>query len=78
MALLHDLVELGGQDLAGHRSGHQARDLLHGLEIRPARLGDQGRIGGDAVDHAPFEAGLDLFHVSGIEKELHLKSLRVG
>ena len=28
-------------------------------------------IGGDAVDHAPFEAGLDLFDFSGIEKEFH-------
>ena len=73
--LRHDLVVLGRQHLARDRAGHQLRDLLDGRQVRLAGLGDQRRVGGDAVDHAPLEAGLDLFDLRGIEEEFHGRAL---
>ena len=70
-ALVQHAVEVRGQHLAADGARHQFRDLLDRRQVRLALPGDQARVRGDAVDHAPFQAGLDLSCVRGVEKELH-------
>ena len=64
---------VGGEHLARYRPAlsDQLGDLLDGGQIGLALLGDQAGVGGDAVDHAPFEAGGDFLDVRGVEEEEH-------
>ena len=39
--------------------------------VDAAGLREEGRVGGDAVEHAPAGDGPDLFDVGGVEEDLH-------
>src|SRR5713226_8609165 len=71
IAFLDHALEVDGHDLEAHVARHDRADLLDQRPERPLLLGDQRRVGGDAVDHADGHAFLDLCHVRGVEKDLH-------
>src|SRR5690606_5700988 len=73
-SLAHHLVSGGGDHFAAHGTLHDAADLLHDLPGIPARLREQRRVGGGAVDHAERRQRLDVLDVAGIDKQFHRPS----
>ena len=64
--------------IGGHHLGadlavlHDVADFDDMFAKGPLFLGDQGRIRGDAVDHAKGHPLPDLFEVCSIEKKFHV------
>ena len=71
-------LDVLGDDLGGDRAAGDRADLLEDLLVGPAGgLGEQRRVGGHAVEHAPAGDGADLFDVRGVQEDLHGGRLRV-
>src|SRR2546427_5500989 len=76
-ALLDHPLEVGGDDLEAHVARHDRADLLDQRPEGPLLLGDERRVGRDAVDDAERDAFLELADARRIEKDLHGALLRV-
>ncbi|MNI50910.1 hypothetical protein D3C73_1056030 [compost metagenome] len=71
VALLDHGLEIGGHGLGRDRPLDQGADFGDDLGDVPTRLGDQARIGGDAVHHPGGQQVFDDGDVGGVEKEFH-------
>jgi hypothetical protein len=70
-ALLHHGVEVRRGDLGRDGPGDQLGDLGDRLQEVASGFGDQGRIGGDAVDQARVGELAEEVDFGGVEEELH-------
>ena len=64
-------VQRSGLDLAGDGAIHNGGDLLQGLGVITAFLGDQAGVGGDTGNDAHIVCLADLVHVGRINVEFH-------
>ena len=69
--LLEHPVDVVGDHLGRYRPGRDLADLLEDRVVRPADLGVEARVGGDAVENAPSGGGPDLFDLGRVEEDLH-------
>jgi len=60
-----------GHDLCADRPRCDRADLLQHVVVAAADLGEEARVGGDAVEHAPAGGGPDLVDRGGVEEDLH-------
>ena len=67
----HHGVVFGGGDFGADRALDDGADFGHDIEDLAAGLGDQGRVGGDAVQQAGGGEGFDLGRVGGVDEEFH-------
>ena len=65
----------GGLDLTGDGAVDDGADLLQGLSVVAALLGDQAGVGGDAADDAHLVGLADFLHVGGIQEQFHVVHL---
>jgi len=66
--LLHHAREIGGGDFAADRPLDDLADLLEVGAVVARLLGEQGGIGGDAVDDADGDERLDVLDVAGVDE----------
>lgn len=71
-ALGDHVVGLHRDDLGGNGALDEGADLLGDLKDVAAGFQDQGRVGGDAVDHAEVVELTDGVDVGGVDEEFHL------
>lgn len=65
-------VVVGGNDFGGDCAfGHQLADLEDNFFKGFSGFGDEGWVGCDSVDHAPFSGLFHFVQITGINKELH-------
>ena len=74
-ALAHHAVEVGRGDFGRDRALDRCADFGDHLLDRPAGLGDQRRVGGDAVEQAGRGELADFGNVGGVDKEFHVQLL---
>ena len=60
-----------GDHLRRNRTVDDTGNLADHLAEVSAALGNQGRVGGDAVDQAEIVGGADFADVGGVDKEFH-------
>ncbi len=64
--------------LGAHRPGNDRTDLAHDVEEIASRLGDERRIGGDAVNEPGCGEIGDLGEIRGVDEKFHTRCLGTG
>ena len=69
--LLHHAGEVGRRHLAADRTLDDLADLLQVLAVIARLLGEQRRVGRDAVDDADGGERFDVLDVAGVDEQFH-------